>query len=114
MPCWGARERRLFPLCATETTISQCSAVQCSPAHRSLAQPASSPGRGPRTTADQQRGAQSSLTFLLSVAAKKHWERKERGREQRVPLIGGWLMVLLREAQWPLSSLFHSLHPPQL
>lgn len=29
MPCWGARERLLFPPGAAETTISQCLALHC-------------------------------------------------------------------------------------
>lgn len=54
MPCWGARERLLFPPGAAETTIGQCiavqcSAVQCSPAHPSLSWTASSSGGGPGT-----------------------------------------------------------------
>lgn len=125
MPCWGARERLLFPPSAAETTIGQCSAlhcivvqcsaVLCSPAHPSLSWPASSgsPGPGTHTPADQQRGAQSTLTFLLPVPAKKHWERKERGREQRAALTGGCLMVLLWEALQSSSSRLLSLHSPQ-
>lgn len=30
MPCWGARERLLFPPGAAETTIGQCIALHCS------------------------------------------------------------------------------------
>lgn len=29
MPCWGTRERLLFPPSAAETTISQCIALHC-------------------------------------------------------------------------------------
>ncbi|CAB1436385.1 unnamed protein product [Pleuronectes platessa] len=101
MPCWGARERLLFPPCAVETTISQYIALLCRPAHPSLSRAASStsgspsPGQGAHTPADQQRGAQSSLTFLLPAPAKRRCERKERGSEQRAALTGRCLMVLL-------------------
>ena len=125
MPCWGARERLFFPPGAAETTIGQCIAVQCSavqcsavqwsPAHpsRSWTASSSSPGPGVHTPTLQQRGAQSNLTFQLSVAAKKHWERKERGREQRAALTGGCLMVLLWEALQPFSSRLLTLHSPK-
>lgn len=124
MPCWGARERLLFPHGVGGTTISQCialqsSAVQCNPAHSSLSWVAnssnSSNGPGAYTPAHQQRRAQSNLAFLLSEPAKKRWERKERGREQRAALTGGWLMVGLWEALQSFSSwlLFFLCSPRQ-
>lgn len=120
MPCWGARERLLFPPGAAETTIGQRTALlysvlQCSPTHLRPSWIASnSSGPGAYTQADQQRGAQSNLTFLLFVAANKHWERKERGREQRAALTGGCLMVLHWEALHSFSSQLLSLYsPPQ-
>lgn len=71
-------------------------ALQCSAASPSLCWMAcSGPGPVPHTPADQHRGAQNTLTFLLSVPAKKRWERKERGTEQRAGLTGGCLMVLV-------------------
>lgn len=92
-----------------------CSAVRCSAAHPSLRWAVSSSrGSGAHTPADRQRRAQSNFTFLLSVPAKKCWERKDRGREQRAALIEGWLMVLLWDALQSLSSRLLSLHSPPM
>ena len=95
MPCWGARER-LSSLLVLQKQQS-ASALHCRPVQRSALQPilplswttSSGPGPGTHNPADQHRGAQSNHTFLLSVPAKRRWERKERGREQSAAVTGG-------------------------
>lgn len=47
MPCWGARERLLFPHGAGETTISQRIALQSSAVHCSVVQPIQSSAEEP-------------------------------------------------------------------
>ncbi|TNN89499.1 hypothetical protein EYF80_000102 [Liparis tanakae] len=59
-----------------ESTISQCSAVQCSPTILTKVERPAAQDRALAAQQDRRRGAQSNLTFLPPATAKKHRERK--------------------------------------
>ena len=110
MPCWGARERLLFPPVAAETTIGQCSAVQPILAEAktpAAAAAAAAAAQVPALTLQQegQREAQSS-PHIPAVCACQEALGTERKR-QRTESCSHWKLpsaAALRSTPGSFSS----------